>query len=415
MKNSYRLYILASLFLFLLAAATGSWFRGAMVGFPAGSFDLGNIRHAHSHLMFFGWVSMVPFLSLLSAFRSYPSPLTYGAIYSFEGLFWLGLATYPAFLLFGYEPVRSGSANLPFSVMLSGTIMLLWYVMIAIFLYQLWKWNMRQNVSKRIWTAALLMLFVCSLGAWFVAVAQFLFPAQPMVAKASTNFFLTVFTEGWASLFAVAIIQDQLAGASTITLINSNKSWKWLLGLLILGAILLFPVGLPESAITYPVLMMIKAGALILGISYIVFLYSISSTVVLHSNSIYRWPILFLVLKTVMIALLFFLPKELWAGSHQLKILYLHTTLLGFSTLVLFAWVHIKADLPRISYHFLGFSVLLLWLSLLPYTPLFPMALRGSWVLYFAATASIFPFIAALIIGIQLLRNHKNIVTAQNL
>jgi len=45
---------------FIIAGFAGFIFRlGFVISLPAG-WDLSNIRHAHSHLMFFGWASFLP-------------------------------------------------------------------------------------------------------------------------------------------------------------------------------------------------------------------------------------------------------------------------------------------------------------------------------------------------------------------
>jgi len=47
----------AALVCFIIAGATGSLMRfGMLYGYPAG-LQFVNVRHAHSHLMYFGWVT----------------------------------------------------------------------------------------------------------------------------------------------------------------------------------------------------------------------------------------------------------------------------------------------------------------------------------------------------------------------
>lgn len=54
-----RLAWRGGLALFVLAGATGAWMRFSFLyGFPAG-LVFQNMRHAHSHLMYFGWTTPV--------------------------------------------------------------------------------------------------------------------------------------------------------------------------------------------------------------------------------------------------------------------------------------------------------------------------------------------------------------------
>ncbi|MEZ4710446.1 MAG: hypothetical protein R3A44_24805 [Caldilineaceae bacterium] len=55
----YRLYSTISLLSLALAAGTGVLLRfGLVMGMPAWASNYGAIRHAHSHLMYFGWVTL---------------------------------------------------------------------------------------------------------------------------------------------------------------------------------------------------------------------------------------------------------------------------------------------------------------------------------------------------------------------
>jgi len=49
--NVYRLSLLS----FILAAAPGALFRYGLIYSLPEALELGNIRHAHTHLMFFNW------------------------------------------------------------------------------------------------------------------------------------------------------------------------------------------------------------------------------------------------------------------------------------------------------------------------------------------------------------------------
>ena len=54
--TTYRNYYLMALAVFVLAGATGAFMRFGLLYGMAG-LSYANVRHAHSHLMYFGWVT----------------------------------------------------------------------------------------------------------------------------------------------------------------------------------------------------------------------------------------------------------------------------------------------------------------------------------------------------------------------
>jgi len=122
---------------FVLAGTTGALYRfGLVLGLPWG-LALTNVRHAHSHLMYFSWVT--PALMALMVARL-PEVLPDGWSVPIRRFRWpivgtlvLGLAAYPFFLLFGYQLVTVGSARLPLAAVIGSlnTLVLLDFVVTA--------------------------------------------------------------------------------------------------------------------------------------------------------------------------------------------------------------------------------------------------------------------------------------------
>ncbi|MFN3929391.1 MAG: hypothetical protein ACK4OK_07135, partial [Thermoflexus sp.] len=110
---------------FALAAATGALFRYGMVaGLPEG-LSLGNIRHAHSHLMYFGWVT--PALMVMIARHLWGDRIPRGMAWVIRITLLLGLVAYVPFLLYGYQPVEWAGKRLPLATMAAGLNILAWY------------------------------------------------------------------------------------------------------------------------------------------------------------------------------------------------------------------------------------------------------------------------------------------------
>lgn len=149
--KSIWLWSLAS---FVLAGLTGLLFRFTVIFELPVNLHRDDIRHAHSHLMLFNWVTPVPMLLIgrhLST-ENTQQQLEY-CLYAIVGL---GLASYLPFLLYGYESVPVGSADLPLSVMLSGFIMFAWYWFATIYVRE--SFRIENATSRTFFDAALGLL-----------------------------------------------------------------------------------------------------------------------------------------------------------------------------------------------------------------------------------------------------------------
>jgi hypothetical protein len=110
---------LAALGCFVIAGSTGSLLRfGLLSGLPAG-LALVNVRHAHSHLMYFGWatpalmVLIVAWLPQLTGRK--PSPRFFWVM---GATIVVALLAYIFFLQFGYQVAQIGDRRLPLSVIM---------------------------------------------------------------------------------------------------------------------------------------------------------------------------------------------------------------------------------------------------------------------------------------------------------
>jgi len=84
----------------------------------------------------------------------------------------------------------------------------------------------------------------------------------------------------------------------------------------------------------------------------------------------------------------------IWGQQNGLRVLYLHLLLLGFVTLGLVAAAReVWGGEAVPGQRWLVFTVLILLLTLLPLTGLWPEALRGRWALQLAAWVSLGPVI----------------------
>lgn len=340
-----------SLLSFIIAAVTGFLYRYGMLYPMADSLNFANIRHAHSHLMFFNWVS--PPVMIWIASQLVPSSDT-RTLTKFNSCFYvmifLGFLSYPFFLLYGYHSVPVGSASMPLAAIISGLVMITWYWYGALY-FKLRKTE-GTSLPFLFYDSALIALFISSLGAWGVSIFQFTPVDSPLISSAMTHFFLGVFTEGWAVLGILGIMWHK----SEITNIPINSGWLW--QPILFGSMLIFPFSLSESAITPAMHYTAKIGATLVAASLALNLYLFFKS---GSFKGFIWKtILGLFVVKVLFQITVVLPAGIWPAEHGLRVLYLHLLLLGIvSPLLIHVFYPNRYALSKITFTALVLLVLL--------------------------------------------------------
>ena len=374
-----------ALLCFILAGSTGFLFRLSMVYPLSLGLNLANIRHAHSHLMFFGWAIPLPMIFILR----YLSVRTSSAIKPLKRivglLFFMAFVAYPFFLLFGYHPVPLPGKSLPVAAMLSGLIMLGWYAFIVYYMKA--RRNMKSSPALVFYDAALLMLALSSLGAWGVSLTQFFHAESALLAQSMTHFFLTTFTEGWCVLSVLGVAYDVLEVEKTC--IEPNR----LVAPIVLGGPLMFPFGVSAGLLTPLLLWTARFGGLLVAAGLLLNLRELLG----REIGAWKWPLVFMALKVLMQLVAAVSPSAFWAGQPSLRILYLHTVLLGFFSLGLFTGLKfILSQIGPIRYRMIIAAVILLIASLLPLTRFWPHALSGAWIFTVVAVVALLPVVGAI-------------------
>lgn len=385
--NRYRWIWHSAFFCFLLAAITGVFYRFGLLGRLPFDFSLQHIRHAHSHLMFFGWAVPVPLYALLLRVSS-DHPANQSALRlmkgSLAGIFIFGLLSYPFFLMYGYLPVPIGNSSLPFSVIFSGLVMVGWYGFL--WGYYLVRTQVKQHVSAVWLETALVMLFISSLGAWGVAVLQAAAPGNRLLAEAMTHFFLSSFTEGWVVLVILGLLIRQFR----IKMYEFPLSPQLLAGFVAVGAPLTFPYGISEQLLTSGMLLAARFGGLLVSAGIVL------SLVPLFRNGrklgpLWRWPVIFILLKVLMQTAGSIIPTTFWFSDPILRVFYLHVLLLGAMTTGFIAWIHQMAEANNRYFSLVLISIVIVLLSLAMMTQLWPAEWGGTWLFYLAACAALLP------------------------
>lgn len=381
-----------SLGCFIVAALTGFLYRLGMIGWlPAWlGLALDNIRHAHSHLMFFGWAVPFPLIILANYLVSKCGNKRPGQAmmhYSIMGALLFGILSYPFFLWYGYRPVNIGSALLPLSVIFSGLVMICWYGFAWGYL-QLRK-LLDGDASQPWFDGALVMLVVASLGAWGVAVAQALAAESHLLSKSLTHFFLATFTEGWVVLIVLAILVAKLQPAAGGWKISSTI---WL-GSIAIGAPLTFPYGISESLLSPMLLTVARLGGGLAAIGLLGMIYKFVAAGK-GKHKIWGWILGLLALKGVMQLVASVSLSTFWLSDHSLRLFYLHVLLLGALTLAMTAWLQQNSTIPLIYFYSVIVAILAVLGSLILPTAFWPQMWGGVWIFYALVFAALLPPLA---------------------
>lgn len=386
---------------FFLAALTGFVFRLGMLGWDIG-LGLANVRHAHSHLMFFGWAVPMPLYILLRHMQHSgmvsPSALKWMRWWLYGSLFF-GFASFPFFLLFGYSPVQLGTASLPFSVIFAGMVMVCWYGFMLGYLKA--RKTILYHRSTHWFDAALFLLFVCSLGAWGIALAQAIGAGNPLTMQALTHFFLSSFVEGWLLLVLIGILflETDVHG-------KGIEIPGFALACIAIGAPLTFPYGISEALLSPVHKSAASMGGLLVAMGTGGALYVLFKAKELW-RSVWIWPVLLLAAKMLMQFSASFLQGTYLLSDNGLRIFYLHVLLLGSFTLTMLASLHKVYALPKKYYLLMVASIAGTLLSLLLPTTLFPAGWSGMWVLNALAFFALLPMLAMLAFSIKLMAKVK--------
>lgn len=386
---------------FILAGLTGFLFRLGTSGVDLFGLSLENIRHAHSHLMFFAWAVPLPMYFITANLSSKTADNLSAKLMSRMTLFslLLGMASYPFFLIYGYRPVSISGMSLPVSVMISGLVMLCWYgFMIG---YRNIRKHISSGLSHHFYDVALIMLFISSLGAWGVAVVQFSGVQNPLFGTALTHFFLAAFTEGWIVLVLLGLLYEKTG----ITAKDIPISPTWLTGFILLGAPLTFPYGIAEGLLTPQLQWAARVGGFLAATGLGLNLYTLLSQRKSKTSWFWKTILIFLAVKAGIQFLVSVLPGGFEFTAHSFRILYLHLLLLGAFSLSLF--MLLADQLPVSSQKLIPVfsSVFLVLLSLIMLTSAWPIFWPGYWRIYIITAVALLPSLAVIYFWLSAGRN----------
>ena len=318
-----RAYMHVALGAFLLAASTGVLLRfGLFQGMPAWAQNYGAVRHAHSHLMYFGWATLAIMAMIWRLLPHWTqAPLPRGVQWQMSATSVMALLSFPAFWSNGYGLTQIGSASLPLGSMISGRNGLTWLAFVWLYVratahlatrplpVQLWDWAI----------VLLLLAFAGGLGlvALVVLDAMSLFLQQIML-----HLFLDLFATGWFTLALLGLLWGWIG--------NSHELPTWLptqsLALFVAPTFFLgiSPAFVPTSI--FWISASANGGAALLLLWHIGALCRRRA----HMPILARFGLLALFLQVLMAFVLLWPGIWQWSAGTQLRIFYLHNLLLGW-------------------------------------------------------------------------------------
>lgn len=385
--STFHKQFLAALACFALAGATGAFLRFGIFHGMAG-LNYANVRHAHSHLMFFSWVTPA-IIALMAAQlpRLTGRPLGSGFRRIIPVLIGLGLLAYVPFLLYGYRSASIGSVNLPLAVIAATLSVLAWYVFAAVYFRQVWG----APRTRALWlmNAAVIFLLLATIGVIGMPIATRFGVENPVWSFAFTHIFLDLFSEGWFVLAVLGLAYAAMPDAS-------QHPWARVSGdLLAAGLPLVFLLFLPVTMVPPSLRWVGSAAGLLVIIGTLGNVAALwRSTGRSAGGGIWRVPLVYLAAKALAQLGLLLPATAQWLEIARARVPYLHLLLLGFVTLGLFAAAQQRWGVAGRRWMVAAVTVLVL--SLLPLSGLWPPGLGGLWALHAAAWAALGPVIVAL-------------------
>ena len=336
-SQSFRFQRALALAALTIAAWTGVIMRFGLVrGFPTWVQNYVAVRHAHSHLMYFGWVTLgVMALIWMYVPRLTGRPLPRAVGWQMAATAGAALLSFPAFWANGYGLTTVGHAQLPLGSMAAALNVLTWYAFIALYVRATWATRARP-LPLRLWDGAIALLALSTAGVVGLALLVARGAGAMALYQLFLHLFLDLFGVGWFTLALLGVLWAQTgaqpraapAGALTLALIPT-----FLLGMspALLGPALFWLAALANVA----------AAAMLAR--HLAALWRGSTTL----SALERFALICLGVNLVIAVALLWPGLWRWAGGTQLRVFYLHNFLLGWVSSGLLGVLLRSAPMPQ--------------------------------------------------------------------
>ena len=204
-------FVVVALLALTIAAWTGVLLRFGMInGMPVWAANYGAVRHAHSHLMYFGWVTLALMALIwryLPALTGRPAPRT--VRWQMAATAIAALLSFPAFWANGYGLTQIGPARLPLGSMVATLNGLTWFWFVALYVAATRRLAARP-LPLRLWDGALALLLLASAGAVGLVAMVITRADHPFWQQLFLHQFLDLFAVGWFTLAVLGVMWARL-------------------------------------------------------------------------------------------------------------------------------------------------------------------------------------------------------------
>lgn len=321
-------YLVVSLFSLTLAANTGILLRfGLVMGMPAWTSNFSAVRHAHSHLMYFGWVT----LGLMALIWHYLPTLTDRSVPRAVGVQMaasalLALLSFPAFWFNGYGLTQIGPAELPLGAIISGLNGILWIVFTILYFRTTWRLPER-SLPIKLWDWAIVLLLIAFGGALGLAGTVVADSDSIALQQIFLHLFLDLFAVGWFNLALLGLLWAWLGEhAPPLRWLPSQSLALFVVPTFLLGV---SPIFVSDALFWGAAVANAGAAALLACHLYTLWQRKKHLPLLAHFGLV--------ILSVHIIGALFILWPNFWRWSAgtQLRIFFLHNFLLGWVSSVL--------------------------------------------------------------------------------
>ena len=318
-----RFYSTVAVLGLAVAASTGVLLRfGMVLGMPAWANDFGAVRHAHSHLMYFGWVT----LGLMALIWHFLPSLTGRALPKGVGLQMattavLALLSFPAFWSNGYGLTKIGSAELPLGSMAAGLNGILWIVFVGLYFHATWGLPERP-LPVQLWDWAVILLLIAFGGALGLVGLVVTDSVNISLQQVFLHLFLDLFAVGWFNLALLGVLWASLGKhAPTPKWLPSQSLAVFVLPTFLLGV---SPIIVTDALFWLAAIANLGAAALLAWHLYALW----------QRRKRLPWLVQFglVILGVHVVSALFVMWPGFWQWSAgtQLRVFFLHNFLLGW-------------------------------------------------------------------------------------
>ena len=327
-----RFFLVLALLAFLTAATTGAILRfGLFLGMPSWIHNYGAVRHAHSHLMYFGWGTVALMALIWARLPGLTGrPLARGVRAQMVATSAVALLSFPAFWSNGYGLTRVGSLELPLGSMVAVLNILSWIVFVVLYVRSTRRLAERP-LPLQLWDWAIVLMMVASAGAVSLGVEVALDLRNPFLQQAGLHLFLDLFAVGWFTLALLGLV------------------WDWL------GQRVALPDWLPSQSLATALALTFFLGmspSLVPpGLFWVAALANLAAGILLAWHLIQLWRrraqlprlawfgMAALALHVSIAVTLLWPDLWRWSGGTQLRIFFLHNLLLGWLSSMLLALI----------------------------------------------------------------------------